>query len=100
MRAALIISLLIAVAATIFAVQNPQSTTLNVGSYEIQSTVALIILVTFLLGVIVGILAGVPAHVRARRRVKQLERASTESGTSSYSATTDPLASRPSSGTS
>lgn len=94
MRVALILALLIAVVATIFAVQNPQSTTLNLGTYEITSTVALIIIVTFLVGVIVGILASLPGQIRSRRRLKRLERETGTGTTTSYGTTADPLGTR------
>ncbi len=95
MRAALIVALLIAVLATIFAVQNPQSTTLFIGTYEITSTVALIIIVTFLVGVVVGILASLPGQMRARKRLKKLQRETATSSTSVYDTTSDPLSTRP-----
>ena len=78
MRAALIVSLLLAVAAAVFAIQNPNETSLNVGPYEITASTALVIIVTFILGTIVGILASLPGRMRQRKRVRQLERGSTD----------------------
>ena len=73
MRFALIVSLILAVAAVIFALGNPGYTDVNLGFAEVHASTALVLLVTFGLGVVVGILAAVPALVRRRRRVRKLE---------------------------
>ncbi|HEX7071572.1 MAG TPA: LapA family protein [Rhodothermales bacterium] len=89
MRGALIISLLLAVAAAVFAIQNPNETSLNIGPYEITASTALVIIGTFILGAIVGILASLPGRMRQRKRVKQLERGGT-TGTTTGTTTMNP----------
>jgi putative membrane protein len=97
MRGALIISLLLAVAAAIFAIQNPDETSLNLGPYQITASTALVIIVTFVLGAVVGILASLPGRMRQRKKVKQLSRGTT-TGTTTGAGTMDPYES-PTSGT-
>ncbi|MEX1055522.1 MAG: LapA family protein, partial [Rhodothermales bacterium] len=46
-----------------------------------QGSTALILMVTFCLGVIVGILATVPSILKRRKRIRFLERGSTETTT-------------------
>lgn len=85
MRIALVLSLILAILAVIFALQNPAYIDVNLGPFEFRGSTALILLVTFCLGVIVGILAAVPTLVRRRRRVRQLER---EAGAGRVASTT------------
>jgi uncharacterized integral membrane protein len=80
MRFALILSLLLAVLAVVFALQNPGYTDVNVGAWQIHGSTALVLMVTFGLGVLVGILATLPGVIRHRRRVKGLEREKTQLG--------------------
>lgn len=72
MRVALIVSLLLAIAAAAFAMQNPNQTTLVLGPYEITASTALVIIVTFVLGALVGILASLGGRMRQERRRKRL----------------------------
>lgn len=75
MRFALVVSLLIAVLAVIFALQNPQFMEVNLfflGST--RGSTALVLIVTFGIGVLVGLLSTLPGRIRDRRRVKSLEK--------------------------
>lgn len=74
MRLALILSLVLAVLAVLFALQNPDPTTVKIGAWLFQGSTALVLIVTFGLGVLAGILATIPSLVRRGRRVKTLER--------------------------
>ena len=75
MRFALIFSLLIAILAVVFALYNPDPTDIHIGpNYVLTSPLALVIIVTLLLGVIVGALFSVPNRVRSRSRIKRLEK--------------------------
>lgn len=75
MRAALVFSLLIAIAAVVFALYNPDPTVIHIGpNYELESPLALVIIVTLLSGVLVGALFSVPNRLRARSRIKKLEK--------------------------
>ena len=74
MRFALILSLLIAILAVVFALYNPDPVSINLIQYEITSPLALVVIVTLLIGVLVGALASVPGRIRSRNRVRKLER--------------------------
>lgn len=74
MRFALVLSLLIAILAVVFALQNPAYIDVNIGPYDIAGSTALILMVTFGVGVIVGILAATPTIVKRKRRIRHLEK--------------------------
>jgi putative membrane protein len=74
MRVALVLSLLIAILAVVFALQNPAYMDVNLGPFDITGSTALILMVTFCVGVIVGILATTPAIVKRKKRIRQLEK--------------------------
>ena len=93
MRVALIVSLLLAVGAAVFAMQNPNETSLNIGPYVITASTALVIIVTFMLGVVVGILASVPSRIRQRREMRALKRSAP--ATTPTATSYDPLETRP-----
>lgn len=75
MRLTLIISLIISIFAVIFALQNPQPTEVQIGRSTLQESTALVLLVTFALGVLVGILGALPGWIRNRRKVTSLRKA-------------------------
>ena len=83
MRASLIFSLLIAVIAVIFALLNPDPIEVNLLFFETQGSAALILIITFGLGVIVGMLSMLPGRIRSRRRLKALEEQLTKGSSSS-----------------
>ncbi len=71
MRASLIVALVVAILAVVFALQNPHMTRLAIGPYDMQGSVALVTLITFALGVITGVLVSVPSVYRARKAAKK-----------------------------
>ena len=73
MRISLIVSLLIAVLAVVFALQNPQFMEVNLLFTETRGSTALVLIITFGIGVLVGLLSTLPGRIRDRRRVKSLE---------------------------
>lgn len=73
MRAALILSLIIAVLAVVFALQNAGYTDLRLGPYDFRASTALIVILSFGLGTLVGILVSFPPRIRSRRKIKALE---------------------------
>jgi putative membrane protein len=81
MRLALVLSLVLAIAAVVFALQNPGATEVQLGPSQFQGSTALILMVTFCLGVVVGILATVPSIVKRRKRIRALERGPAETTT-------------------
>ena len=74
MRFTLIVSLVLSIFAVIFALQNPQATEVQVGTLAFQGSTALVLLVTFALGVIVGLLGALPGWIRNRRKVNALRK--------------------------
>lgn len=74
MRIALVSSLLIAILAVVFALQNPAYISVNIGPFDITHSTALILMVTFCVGVVVGILATIPAIMKRRKRMRHLEK--------------------------
>jgi len=94
MRFGLIFSLLIAVIAVVFALQNPQPMTVNLFFFSTQGSAALVLIVTFGIGVVVGLLSTLPGRIRDRRRVKSLEKSLQKVQDASFSS---PSSSKPSS---
>jgi len=73
MRFGLLFSLLLAILAVIFALQNPQPMDVNLLFFRTEGSTALILILTFSLGIIVGLLSSLPGRLRARRRLKELQ---------------------------
>lgn len=74
MRFALVLSLLIAILAVVFALQNPQMMEVNLLFMTTQGSTALVLIITFGLGVFVGLLSTLPGRIRDRRKIKSLEK--------------------------
>lgn len=94
MRFALVFSLFIAVLAVVFALQNPQMMEVNLLFVDTQGSTALVLIITFGIGVLVGLLSTLPSRVRDRRQVKSLKKSLEKSQDASFSA---PSSSTPSS---
>lgn len=84
MRFALILSLLLAILAVVFALQNPAPIDVEIGPFQLNGSTALILMVTFCIGVIVGILAAVPSLRKRRKRVRELERNAASAGATTH----------------
>lgn len=78
MRFALILSLVLAILAVVFALQNPAYMNVNIGPWNITESTALVLMITFAIGVLVGVLATVPTVLRRRKRIRELERSASE----------------------
>lgn len=80
MRIFLLIALIIALIAVIFALQNTQVVSITFLAWTFQSSIALEMVVTLIAGVLVGILAMLPASIRSQLQVssKKREKASLE----------------------
>jgi putative membrane protein len=74
MRFTLVLSLLIAILAVVFALQNPQMMEVNLLFIETQGSTALVLIVTLGIGVLVGLLSTLPGRIRDRRTIKSLEK--------------------------
>lgn len=74
MRFTLIISLLLAVLAVLFALQNPEQIDVEFGPFDVRGSTALVLIITFALGALVGILAMIPSRMKQRKEVKVLKK--------------------------
>lgn len=81
MRFALILSLILAILAVVFALQNPAPIDVELGPFELYGSTALILMITFGMGVVVGILAAVPSLMKRRKRIRELEKHGADTGT-------------------
>lgn len=93
MRFALILSLVLSILAVVFALQNPAPIDVNLGPFELYGSTALILMVTFGIGVLVGILAAVPSLMKRRKRVRALEKNAADTGTTYSPPPSDPYTS-------
>lgn len=83
MRFALVLSLVLSVVAVVFALQNPQPVEVNLLFLETQGSAALVLILTFALGVVVGILSTLPSRIRDKRELRRLKKGSSKSTPSS-----------------
>lgn len=74
MRIGLVLSLLLAILAVLFAVQNPQPMEVQLVFFSTEGSTALVLILTFGLGVTVGLLSSLPGRIRARRKLKALQK--------------------------
>jgi putative membrane protein len=74
MRFGLLFSLVLAVFAVIFALQNPQSMDVNLLFFQTEGSTALVLILTFGFGVLVGLISSLPGRLRARRKLKELQK--------------------------
>lgn len=88
MRLGLVFSLILAIFAVVFALQNPQTMDVNLLFFQTQGSTALVLIVTFGFGVLVGLLSTLPKQIRTRRKLSELEKKQEQSSTSSSSFTT------------
>lgn len=74
MRFGLLFSLILAIIAVVFALQNPQPMDVNLLFFETQGSTALVLILTFGFGVVVGLLSTLPSRMRTRRKLRKLEK--------------------------
>ena len=70
---ALILALVLAIGAVVFALQNPGYTDLQFGLYHLNASTALILICAITFGAIIGSLAMVPGRRKMRKEVKHLK---------------------------
>ena len=93
MRFALILSLVLSILAVVFALQNPAPIDVDLGPFELYGSTALILMITFGIGVVVGILAAIPSLMKRRKRVRELEKHAADTGTTYSPPVSDPYTS-------
>ncbi|GEM_PF-2828761 len=74
MRFALILSLFLSVLVAVFALLNTAEVTVNFGLFEATGPIALVVILTFALGVVVGALAMIPGRLKRRKEMKALKK--------------------------
>lgn len=87
MRIALVFSLLLAILAVIFALQNPQMADVYLFGAEVRGSTALILIVTFAIGVLVGVFATLPGWISNRRKLHRLRKQVAEGSPTTTDAT-------------
>lgn len=70
----LILALILAIIVTIFAVQNNKPENITFLAWSIEGSLALILMITFALGIIIGLLVSTPAWIRRVRQSADLKR--------------------------
>ncbi|MFQ5923227.1 MAG: lipopolysaccharide assembly LapA domain-containing protein [Anaerolineales bacterium] len=74
MRIFFAIALILALLATVFAVQNIKDVTISFLLWSIEGSLALVLMVTLVLGITIGVLLMAPGSVRYRLQVGGLQR--------------------------
>jgi uncharacterized integral membrane protein len=73
MRLILIVLIVLLGVVAMFAIQNPGVVTVHFLNYYADTSILIVIVVSFGLGVLVGLLPGIPTAFRRKRRVRELE---------------------------
>ncbi|MFB6247305.1 MAG: lipopolysaccharide assembly LapA domain-containing protein [Salinibacter sp.] len=87
MRFGLLFSLVLAVLAVIFALQNPQPMDVNLLFFQTEGSTALVLILTFGFGVLVGLISSLPGRLRARRQLNELRKKQEDGGSTGGSPT-------------
>jgi uncharacterized integral membrane protein len=74
MKLLLLLALLIAIVAIVFALQNSTLVVVHFFGWQTQESMALVLLIAFALGVILGLLVSVPPMIQRMRQISQLKR--------------------------
>ncbi|MFQ5924215.1 MAG: lipopolysaccharide assembly LapA domain-containing protein [Anaerolineales bacterium] len=74
MRIFFAIALILALLATVFAVQNIKDVTISFLFWSIEGSLALVLMITLVLGIAIGVLLMAPGSVRNRLQVGGLQR--------------------------
>ena len=74
MRALVVLALALALLVTIFAVQNYQITQIHFLFWQIDGSLALVLMLTLILGILIGVLLMLPGSIRQRLEVAGLKR--------------------------
>jgi putative membrane protein len=74
MRIYLILALVLAIIVTIFAVQNIDPVNVSFLTFELNGSLALVLLITLTVGIIIGILVSAPSSLRRRMEISGLRK--------------------------
>ncbi|MBA7529546.1 Lipopolysaccharide assembly protein A [subsurface metagenome] len=67
MQVQLIVAIIVAILAVVFALQNAVPITVSFLTWRFESSLALVLLITVALGIIISLLVSVPSMIRTRR---------------------------------
>ena len=73
MQRSLIFALILAIIVVIFALQNSDTVTVKLWFWEVQSSVALVMLIILLIGAILGVLFSLPSIFKKNKKIEDLE---------------------------
>ncbi len=73
MQRSLIIALILAIIVVIFALQNSDTVLVKLWFWEVQSSVALVMLIILLIGAILGVLFSLPSIFRKNKKIEELQ---------------------------
>jgi uncharacterized integral membrane protein len=71
---ALILALLLALVVTIFAVQNNEPTNITFITWETEGSLALVLMITFAMGILIGLLVSTPGSIKRRLQFADLKK--------------------------
>ena len=74
MRIFFVVALILALLVTVFAVQNNQPITISFLLWSIDGSLALVLMITLVLGIVIGVLLMAPGSVRGRLQIGGLQR--------------------------
>lgn len=73
MRLVLVVMVILMGVIALFAIQNPGFVEVNFLNYYMKTSILILIIAAFGMGVIVGFLPGIPTAFRRKRRIRELE---------------------------
>ena len=73
MRLVLVLLIIILAVVALFAIQNPGIVTVSFFNYSVETSILVLIVFAFGVGVLVGFLPGIPTAFRRKRRIRELE---------------------------
>ena len=74
MRLTLILALILILVVTIFAVQNNTSIAITLLFWEVNGSLALVLVITLIFGVVIGLLVMAPGNLRRRAQMSKLRK--------------------------
>jgi uncharacterized integral membrane protein len=74
MRIFFAVALILALLVTVFAVQNNQQITISYLFWSIEGSLALVLMISLVLGIVIGVLLMAPGSVRSRLQIGGLQR--------------------------
>ena len=73
MRLVLVVLIILLAVVALFAIQNPGIVTVSFFNYYADTSILVVIVFAFGVGVLVGLLPGIPTAFRRKRRIRELE---------------------------